>query len=54
MGLKKRVEGVWRVTVVPMKNRPLTPSLLAAILGPKQTTLGRKGLQRLIDAYGAP
>lgn len=41
-----------RVTVVPDKRSSLPPGTLAAILGPKQTDLGRDGLAALIDKYG--
>ncbi len=40
------------VTVVPDKRSSLRPGTLAAILGPDQTALGRKGLAALIDRYG--
>ena len=39
-----------RFTVIPDKSAPLPSGTLAAILGPKQTGLGRAGLQALIDA----
>lgn len=39
-----------RTTVIPDKSAPLPTGTLAAILGPKQTGIGRAGLQSLIDA----
>ena len=39
-----------RTTVIPDKSAPLPNGTLAAILGPKQTGIGRAGLQALIDA----
>ena len=39
-----------RFTVIPDKSSPLPNGPLAAILGPKQTGIGRDGLQALIDA----
>jgi predicted RNA binding protein YcfA (HicA-like mRNA interferase family) len=45
-------DGTTRVTVVPDKRSVLPPGTLGAILGPKQTGLGRSGLNRLIDLHG--
>ena len=39
-----------RFTVVPDKPDPLPDGTLGAILGPKQTGIGRAGLQALMDA----
>ena len=39
-----------RFTVIPDKSAPLPNGTLAAILGPKQTGIGRAGLQALQDA----
>ena len=39
-----------RTTVIPDKSTPLPNGTLAAILAPKQTGIGRAGLQALIDA----
>jgi len=41
--------GETRVTVVPNKSRPLPEGTLRAILGPKQTGLGRRGILRLLE-----
>ena len=38
-----------RTTVIPDKSEPLPNGTLGAILGPKQTGIGRAGLQALID-----
>ena len=43
-------EGRPRTTVIPDKSAPLPTGTLGAILGPKQTGIGRAGLQVLIDA----
>lgn len=45
---KKRVGNKTRVTIIPKTNDPLTPGTLSAILGPKQTGIGRKGLLALL------
>lgn len=39
-------------TVVQNISRPLKSGTLMAILGPRQTRLGKAGLQRLIDKHG--
>jgi len=41
-----------RVTVVPTKNESLPIGTLSAILGPKQTGLGKTGLQKLLEKFG--
>ena len=38
-----------RTTVIPDKTRDLKPGVLAQILGPKQTGLGRAELERLLN-----
>lgn len=40
--------GTVKVTVISRKNRPLPEGTLGAILGPKQTGLGKGGLRRLL------
>jgi len=50
--LIKRFGDRIRVTFVPEKSKPLPVGTLMAILGPKQTAVGRRGLQALIDKYG--
>ena len=45
-------EGITVVTVVPETRAPLPAGTLAAILGPKQTRLGRAGLLNLIQEHG--
>ena len=45
-------DGRTRVTVVPDKRSPLPDGTLSAILGPKQTGLGRNGLAALIKRHG--
>ena len=46
--LRKPFPDKTRITVVPTKNAPLPDGTLGGILGPKQTGLGKAGLQRLI------
>ena len=48
----KTVRGEVRVTTIPKKKRSIPPRTLAAILGPKQTQLGKRGLRRLLEKYG--
>ncbi len=45
--LKKKLSSRTVVTIVSPTTKPLPPGTLSAILGPKQTGLGRKGLLRL-------
>lgn len=49
---KRFPDGTVRRTVIPPKRRPLTPGLLSAILGPKQSGIGRDGLAAMIERYG--
>lgn len=46
--LKKFVAGELRITTIPTKSRSLPSGTLAAILGSRQTGLGRAGLLRLL------
>ncbi len=41
-----------RTTIIPDKSTDLADKILGVILGVKQTQIGRKGLQELIDRYG--
>jgi predicted RNA binding protein YcfA (HicA-like mRNA interferase family) len=41
--------GETRVTIVPNKTKPLPEGTLRAILGPRQTGIGRRGLLRLLE-----
>ena len=41
-----------RTTIIPDKSEDLADKVLGVILGVKQTQIGRKGLQELIDRYG--
>jgi hypothetical protein len=52
VALAKRFGDKTRVTVVPYTRAPLDEGTLAAILGPKQMGIGRKGLEDLISKYG--
>jgi len=45
-------DGRTRLTLVPDKRSPLPAGTLSAILGPKQTGLGRDGLAALITRFG--
>jgi len=52
VSLAKRVTDRTRVTVIPDSRAPLPEGTLAAIIGPKQMGIGRKGLEDLIKNYG--
>jgi predicted RNA binding protein YcfA (HicA-like mRNA interferase family) len=52
--LRKRFSERTKVTIVPDKRRSIPDGTLGAILGPKQTGLGKEGLKRLIEKYGLP
>ena len=43
-----------RSTVIPDKSDDLPSGTLGGILGIKQTGIGRRGIQDLIDKYGRP
>jgi hypothetical protein len=45
-------DGNRRVTVIPDKRGPLPAGTLAAILGPRQSGLGRDGLLAMIQRHG--
>jgi len=48
--LQKKFPDRTRVIVIPTKSESLKPGVLAAILGTKQSCLGRKGLLRLLSS----
>lgn len=53
VSLAKKVNNRTRVTVIPTKkSQSLPPGTLSAILGPKQTNIGKEGLRNLIKKYG--
>jgi len=52
VSLSKAYPSGVRVTVVPTRTRSLPTGTLRAILSVKQTGLGRRGLQRLLETYG--
>lgn len=52
VAMSKQFSDRTRVTVVPTSNAPLDDGTLAAILGPKQTNIGKKGLLGLVNKYG--
>jgi predicted RNA binding protein YcfA (HicA-like mRNA interferase family) len=52
LSLAKKFADKTRVTVIPDKKALLPDGTLAAILGPKQMGIGRKGLEELISKYG--
>ena len=51
LALIKRIGNRTRVTVVPKTKGNLPTGTLMAILGQKQTGLGKKGLLRLLNKY---
>lgn len=52
IALAKRFSDRTRVTVIPDTRAPLDEGTLAAIIGPKQMGIGKKGLAELIEKYG--
>jgi predicted RNA binding protein YcfA (HicA-like mRNA interferase family) len=52
LSLTKNIDGWTLVTVIPTSNAPLDDGTLSAILGPKQTRVGKEGLLDLINKYG--
>lgn len=52
VALAKKYGDRTRVTVVPDTRAPLDEGTLAAIIGPKQMGIGKKGLAGLIEKYG--
>ena len=52
IALVKHFEEGTRVTIVPKTKANLPIGTLMAILGEKQTGLGKKGLLRLLNIYG--
>ena len=54
IALYKRIDNRHIVTTVPDKKKSLPDGTLHAILGMKQTQLGRNGLLKLIEKQGMP
>jgi predicted RNA binding protein YcfA (HicA-like mRNA interferase family) len=52
VALTKRFTDRTRVTIVPDTNTPLDDGTLSAILGYKQTGIGKKGLLDLVNKFG--
>ncbi len=52
LSLRKAFPNATRIAVVPNKKAVLPAGTLGAILGPKQTALGKRGLRRLVDQHG--
>jgi predicted RNA binding protein YcfA (HicA-like mRNA interferase family) len=52
VALKKLTNERTRVTIVPDTSASLDDGTLSAILGPKQTGIGKKGLLGLINRWG--
>jgi hypothetical protein len=50
--LTKKFSDRTRVTVIPDTRASLDEGTFAAILGPKQMGIGKKGLAELIEKYG--
>ena len=51
LSLSRCIDGTNKVTVVPYTRAILPAGTLSAILGDKQTGIGRNGLLELIDKY---
>jgi len=51
LSLAKRFGDRTRVTVIPDTRAPLPDGTLAAIIGPKQMGIGKRGLVELIGKY---
>jgi len=52
LSMYKEFRNKKQVTIIPNKNDDLPKGTLSDILGPKQTNIGRKGLEKLINKYG--
>jgi predicted RNA binding protein YcfA (HicA-like mRNA interferase family) len=52
VALAKVFEDRTRVTVIPDTRAPLDEGTLAAILGPKQMNIRKRGLKDLINKFG--
>ncbi len=50
--LRKRFGERTRIAIIPNRPGDIPKGTLSAILGPKQTGIGREGLLRLIEKYG--
>jgi predicted RNA binding protein YcfA (HicA-like mRNA interferase family) len=51
IALKKRIDDRTRITIVPKTRADLPTGTLMAILGEKQTGLGRSGLLQLLSRH---
>ena len=51
VAFQKQFDDGPRVTIIPDGRKSLASGTLRAILGPKQTGLGRKGLLRLLEEH---
>ncbi len=52
IALRKRFSDRTRVTVIPDTRASLDEGTLSAILGLKQTGIGKRGLLRLVSSWG--
>lgn len=52
VALSKAFDDRTRVTVIPDTSASLDEGTLAAILGPKQTNIGKTGVLALVNKYG--
>ena len=52
ISLSKKFGEFKRLTIIRRGNSPIAPGTLAAILGPKQTGIGKKGLLQFLNTYG--
>jgi len=50
--LTKKIGDITRVTFIPETRETLPTGTLLAILGAKQTGIGKAGLKKLVDKYG--
>jgi predicted RNA binding protein YcfA (HicA-like mRNA interferase family) len=52
ISIKKYIKGHWKVAIIPKTGASLPIGTLSAILGSKQTGIGKKGLLELLNKYG--
>ncbi|HEX7318788.1 MAG TPA: hypothetical protein VF399_00320 [bacterium] len=52
--IKRKIGKHWQVAFIPIHDAVLDSGTLHAILGTKQTGIGRKGLLDLLNKYGLP
>lgn len=52
ISLTKKIKNITLITIIPDKSEDLPEGTLGAILGVKQSRLGKKGLLNLINLHG--